>query len=59
MFTSFGYFASRDDDLRVLRNVRASLNAHGTLVLDVMGKEWLARHFQPTRSEVAPRRVPR
>ena len=54
MFTSFGYFASRDDDLRVLRNVRASLNARGIFVLDVMGKEWLARHFQPTRSRSLP-----
>jgi SAM-dependent methyltransferase len=50
LFTSFGYFDSRDDDLRVLRNVRASLRAQGVFVVDVMGKEWLARHFQPTRS---------
>jgi SAM-dependent methyltransferase len=54
MFTSFGYFESRDDDLRVLRNVRASLKAHGVFVIDVMGKEWLARHFQPTRSRSLP-----
>jgi SAM-dependent methyltransferase len=54
MFTSFGYFESRDDDLRVLRNVRASLTAHGVFVIDVMGKEWLARHFQPTRSRSLP-----
>ena len=50
LFTSFGYFDSRDDDLRVLENVRASLRGHGVFVIDVMGKEWLARHFQPTRS---------
>lgn len=50
LFTSFGYFDAREDDLSVLRNVRASLKAHGALVMDVMGKEWIARHFQPTRS---------
>jgi SAM-dependent methyltransferase len=54
LFTSFGYFDSRDDDLRVLRNVRASLRSRGALVIDVMGKEWLARHFQPTRSRSLP-----
>jgi SAM-dependent methyltransferase len=54
LFTSFGYFDSPDDDLRVLRNVRASLRGHGALVIDVMSKEWLARHFQPTRSRSLP-----
>jgi SAM-dependent methyltransferase len=54
LFTSFGYFDARDDDLQVLRNVRSSLKAHGALVIDVMGKEWLARHFQPTRSRSLP-----
>lgn len=54
LFTSFGYFESGDDDLRVLRNVRASLRAGGAFVIDVMGKEWLARHFQPTRSRSLP-----
>ena len=34
--------------------MRASLKAHGALVMDVMGKEWLARHFQPTRSRSLP-----
>ena len=50
LFTSFGYFEEREDDLRVLRNVRASMKPHGALVIDVISKEWLARHFQPTRS---------
>jgi SAM-dependent methyltransferase len=54
MFTSFGYFESRADDLRVLRNVRESLKPGGVFVVDVMGKEWLARHFQPTRSRSLP-----
>jgi SAM-dependent methyltransferase len=52
LFTSFGYFSSRDDDLTVLRGVHASLRPGGVLVMDLMGKEPLARHFQPTRSRV-------
>jgi SAM-dependent methyltransferase len=54
LFTSFGYFAAREDDLKVLRNVRASLNPRGAFVIDVVGKEWLARHFQQTRSTTFP-----
>jgi SAM-dependent methyltransferase len=54
LFTSFGYFDAPDDDLRVLRNVRESLRPPGALVIDVMGKEWLARNFQPTRSRTLP-----
>jgi SAM-dependent methyltransferase len=54
LFTSFGYFAARDDDLTVLRNVRAGLRPGGAFLIDVAGKEWLARHFQPTRSATLP-----
>ena len=50
LFTSFGYFAAREEDLQVLRNVRASLRPRGVFVMDMAGKEWLARHFEPTRS---------
>ena len=54
MFTSFGYFDDPSDDVAVLRNVHRSLRPGGTLVLDAAGKEWLAREFQPTTSEVLP-----
>jgi SAM-dependent methyltransferase len=50
LFTSFGFFAAREEDLQVLRNVRASLKPTGVFVMDMVGKEWLARHFQETRS---------
>ena len=50
LFTSFGYFEAREDDLLVLRNVRASLRPDGIFLMDMVGKEWLARHFEPTRS---------
>ena len=42
-FTSFGYFEDPEDDLRVLRNAHASLAPGGTLLVDVVGKEVLAR----------------
>lgn len=54
MFSSFGYFEDQDDDLRVLQNVHRSLRPGGSCLLDVQGKERLARVFQPTGShEVA------
>jgi SAM-dependent methyltransferase len=44
-FTSFGYFESDDDDRRVLANAHRSLRASGVLLMDMMGKEILARVF--------------
>ena len=49
--TSFGYFDARDEDVRVLRKIFASLKPGGRLVMDLIGKEKLARIFQPTVSE--------
>jgi len=43
LFTSFGYFEQEDDDLKVLRNIHASLKADGTFIIDVISKERLAR----------------
>ena len=37
-------------DLVVLRNIHQSLNK-GSLVMEIMGKEWLAKGFLPTTSE--------
>ncbi len=54
MFTSFGYFADKDDDVTVLRNLHESLRPGGVCVVDVMGKERLARIFQPTAAEELP-----
>ena len=51
LFTSFGYFESRDDDLAVLRNVHRSLRSGGALVIEIAGREALARGFQPTTSK--------
>lgn len=46
LFTSFGYFEEEADDRKVLANVLASLNSGGAYVMDMMGKEILARSFQ-------------
>ncbi len=47
MFTSFGYFDEKDDDLIVLRNIHKSLKPDGVCLIDVIGKERLARFRQP------------
>jgi SAM-dependent methyltransferase len=47
MFTSFGYFASPSDDLRVAANLRRALKPGGVLLMDTIGKEILARGWQP------------
>ena len=47
LFSSFGYFADAGEDLQVLRNLHASLKPGGTLLLEMAGKEPLARDFQP------------
>jgi len=42
LFTSFGYLDSPEDDLAVLRNVKASLKPEGVFIIDVVGSEPLA-----------------
>jgi SAM-dependent methyltransferase len=54
MFTSFGYFDDKREDLIVLGNIFTSLKPGGACVIDVMGKEILARKYQPTTSDVLP-----
>jgi SAM-dependent methyltransferase len=50
MFTSFGYFDDREDDLTVLRNAYQSLKPGGAMLIDILGKESLARRYHPTSS---------
>jgi SAM-dependent methyltransferase len=47
IYTSFGYFDNPEDDRRVLSNTYYSLHKGGTLIIDVIGKEILARIFKP------------
>jgi SAM-dependent methyltransferase len=51
MFTSFGYFDDKRDDIAVLGNLLASLRPGGTCLIEVMGKERLARILRPTTSD--------
>ncbi|HZO86894.1 MAG TPA: class I SAM-dependent methyltransferase [Chthonomonadaceae bacterium] len=46
LFTSFGYFEDPADDGQVIANLRRSLKPGGTLVMDIVGKEVLARNFR-------------
>ena len=50
MFTSFGYFDDKEEDLKVLRNIYESLKPGGAFLIDILGKEILARNLQPTTS---------
>lgn len=54
MFTSFGYFDDPREDLGVLNNVLTSLKPGGTCLMELLGKEFLAKIFQPTISSVLP-----
>jgi SAM-dependent methyltransferase len=53
LFTSFGYFGD-EEDLAVLRNVFRSLTPGGFFIIDVLGKEIIARGFAPSAVEERP-----
>jgi SAM-dependent methyltransferase len=46
LWTSFGYFEAPEANVRVLKNVAGSLKPGGQLLLQLAGKEVLARIFQ-------------
>jgi len=46
LFTSFGYFEDPEDDRQVALNVCRSLKSGGAFLIDMMGKEILARIFR-------------
>jgi len=45
LFTSFGYFDDPEDDRTVVKNIYKSLKPGGKFVIEMMGKEILARVF--------------
>ncbi len=45
-FTAFGYFDDPNDDLKVARNLCDSLKPGARLIIDVVGKEIIARDFR-------------
>jgi SAM-dependent methyltransferase len=47
LYTSFGYFEDPADDRRVVDNLFRSLRPGGTLLMELMGKEVLARIYLP------------
>jgi len=47
LFSSFGYFEDIGEDLQVLRHLHRSLKPGGQVLLEMAGKEPLARTFQP------------
>jgi SAM-dependent methyltransferase len=46
LYTSFGYFEDKDDDRKVAKNMFDSLKRKGKLVIEMMGKEVLARIYR-------------
>lgn len=47
MFTSFGYFDNKGEDIKVIENMYKSLRIRGVLLIDVLGREVMARKIQP------------
>jgi SAM-dependent methyltransferase len=54
MFTSFGYFDDKREDEIVLKNMITSLQPGGASLIDVQGKERLAKILAPTISTLLP-----
>jgi 2-polyprenyl-3-methyl-5-hydroxy-6-metoxy-1,4-benzoquinol methylase len=52
MFTSFGYFDDNREDVIVLENMFTSLKPGGASLIEVLGKERLAKILQSTTSTV-------
>jgi SAM-dependent methyltransferase len=46
LFTSFGFFEDKKEDEQVAKNVHRSLKDGGAFIIDVMGKEVIARIFR-------------
>lgn len=46
LYTSFGYFEDERDNFQVLQNIYENLKESGVLVMEVLGKERLARTWQ-------------
>lgn len=54
LFTSFGYFDDDKDNLQVACNVYESLKPGGVLIIDVIGKERVARNWRDAVSSEFP-----
>ncbi len=47
LYTSFGYFRDPGEDLVVLKNMAQCLKPGGSFVIELMGKEVMAKDFEP------------
>lgn len=45
LFTSFGYFESPADDIKVLKSIRQSLNKNGLGIIDFMNVDYVLQHL--------------
>jgi SAM-dependent methyltransferase len=54
LFTSFGYFDNKQEDIMVLENILASLQPGGVCLIDVLGKERLAKILQSPITTILP-----
>jgi SAM-dependent methyltransferase len=54
MFSSFGYFDDKREDVLVLENMIASLQPGGACLIEVLGKERLAKILLSTTSTLLP-----
>ena len=52
LFTSFGYFATENEDMRTLKNMVESLSEGGAVVIDTLGKEALAERLHAERTPI-------
>ena len=52
LFTSFGYFRDKSENLIVLNNIKEALKPGGVLVLDYLNTEFVARHLVPEEHRV-------
>lgn len=52
-YSSFGYFRGERDDAKTLEGVFKGLKPGGKLLMDLLNKEWLMRHFEPNLWEQA------
>ncbi|MBI3553773.1 MAG: class I SAM-dependent methyltransferase [Elusimicrobia bacterium] len=53
LYSSFGYFPAERDDAKTLEGVCKGLKPGGQLLMDLLNKEWLMRHFEPNLWEQA------
>jgi SAM-dependent methyltransferase len=46
LFTTFGYFGTDEENFQVLKNIYQSLKKDGKILIDIVGKEIIARIFR-------------